>query len=228
MGFSLFFFVMILLSSAYLAPIHYYCYLYHFTSIMEERCDHYVKQTYRNRCLIAGGDGVQALTIPVEGKSKTEGGASKTAMKDIRLSEHGRWREHHWNALVTAYESTPYFEYYAPELRAIYEAPFTHLVEFNAALQNLVLDFLQLQPNIVYNSTQYIDLTSDNQASYLDLREWIRPKISPTWDSAFVPQPYYQVFQARHGFIANLSIVDALFNLGPETRLLLRDSWQTK
>ena len=68
--------------------------------MIEERCDHYVKQTYRNRCLIATADGVLALTVPVQGRSKSEGGDSKTPMREMRISEHGRWREMHLNALT--------------------------------------------------------------------------------------------------------------------------------
>ena len=104
-----------LLSSAYLGPVHYYTKLFDGHPVIEERCDHYVKQTYRNRCLIATADGVLPLTVPVQGRSRAQGGDSKTPMHEMRLSEHGRWREMHLNALTAAYERTPYFEYYVDE-----------------------------------------------------------------------------------------------------------------
>ena len=135
-----------LLSSAYLGPIHYYTKLFSGCPVIEERCDHYVKQTYRNRCLIATADGVLALTVPVQGRSKSEGGDSKTPMREMRLSEHGRWREMHLNALTAAYDRTPYFEYYVDEFAEIYRTPFDRLVDFNAAFQRLVLRLLDIEP----------------------------------------------------------------------------------
>lgn len=225
-----------LLSSAYLAPVHYYTKLYSGFPIIEERCDHYIKQTYRNRCIIAASDGPLALTIPVEGRPKSEGGTSKTPMRDIRISDHGRWRDLHWYALVSAYENSPYFEFYADDFEEIYRRPCTFLVDFNAALQQLVLHLLNLRPDLRINADRYIDVAAlaedlppDSSLAPLppplvDLRERIRPKIDAAFDAEFRPAPYYQVFAARHGFLPNLSIVDLLFNMGPESRLVLRQS----
>ena len=151
-----------LLSSAYLAPVHYYTKLYSGFPIVEEHCDHYIKQTYRNRCIIAASDGPLALTIPVEGRPKSEGGTSKTPMRDIRISNHGRWHALHWHALVSAYENSPYFEFYADDFEEIYRKPCTFLVDFNAALQQLVLDLLNLRPNLRINADHYLDVPAGN------------------------------------------------------------------
>ena len=229
-----------LLSSAYLAPVHYYTKLYSGFPIVEEHCDHYIKQTYRNRCIIAASDGPLALTIPVEGRPKSEGGTSKTPMRDIRISNHGRWRALHWHALVSAYENSPYFEFYADDFEEIYRKPCTFLVDFNAALQQLVLDLLNLRPNLRINADHYLDVPAGNlppgsslaalpspvalSPPIVDLRERIRPKVDAAFDAEFRPRSYYQVFAARHGFLPNLSIVDLLFNMGPESRLILRQS----
>lgn len=214
---------MSLLSSAYLAPVHYYTKLYSSAlagvPIIEEQADHYVKQTYRNRCIIAGDDGPIALTIPV---TPPAGGPtiSKTPTGQVLISDHGDWRHQHWQAIVSAYSSSPFFEYYADDFERIFHDETALLVDFNAALRNLVLDCLDLHPIIEVNTERYITPGE----SINDYRETIRPKIPYTFDSTFRPVAYWQVFASRHGFLPNLSIIDLLFNMGPESRLVLRDS----
>lgn len=205
----------VLLTSAYLAPVRYYSKLYAAPRAFEERCEYYVKQTYRNRCIIAGPEGPQALTLPVE-----HGGGARPLTRDIRLSDHGNWRHVHWNALASAYEKSPYFEYYADDFRPFYERRFTFLVDFNAGLRDLVCDLLQLHPDITV-TTSYADAAALGAD---DFRETIRPKLSAADDPSFRPLPYWQVFAGRTGFLPDLSIVDLLFNMGPEARLVLRDS----
>ena len=132
----------VLLSTAYLGPVQYYTKLYAAPTVYLERHDHYVKQTYRNRCLIAGPAGVQTLTIPVEHAT-----GPKTAACDVRISDHGDWRHLHWTALVSAYESSPYFEYFADDFHDLYRRRFAFLVDFNDALQELVCHLLGLRPH---------------------------------------------------------------------------------
>lgn len=204
----------VILSSAYLPPVQYFAKLYAASSVVEERAEHYVKQTYRNRCIIAAPSGPQALTIP------TERTGAKTLMRDVRISEHGNWRHLHWHALITAYEASPFFEYYADDFRPFYERPsHRYLCEFNADLRDMVLELLDMRPAIALTE-HYADADA---LGAIDLRDAIRPK-HPAEDAHFVAKPYYQVFASRHGFLPNLSIVDLLFNMGPEARLVLRDS----
>ena len=134
----------ILLTSAYLPPIHYFARLYAATTVYLEGYDHYVKQTYRNRCIIAGPDGPLALTLPIV-HDKTKG---HTATRDIRLSNHGDWRHQHTIALTSAYESSPFFDYYAPDILPLYEKPWERLMDFNTALLHTLLDMLDLHPDI--------------------------------------------------------------------------------
>lgn len=206
------------LATAYLAPVQYYAYLYASPEgAVEDVCEHYRKQTYRNRCYIATPQGPQPLTVPVE-----RGDASHTAVRDIRLSEHGEWRRQHWTALVSAYERSPFFEYYADDFRPVYERGYKYLVDFNDALRAVTLSLLGLDRPVL-RSERYL-LPSELPSGTPDLRELVSPKAGAENDARFRPVPYYQVFSARTGFLPNLSIADLLFNMGPESRLVLRDS----
>ena len=116
----------IYLSSAYLAPVEYYAKLVAYDKIFIEQHDHYVKQTYRNRCTIAAPDGELALSIPT-----VKPDTLKCPLKDIRISDHGNWRHLHWNALSSAYNHTPFFEYYRDDFQPFYEKKYEFLVDFN-------------------------------------------------------------------------------------------------
>lgn len=205
-------------------------------AVIEEQADHYVKQTYRNRCIIVGDDGPIALTIPVSAPEVLPDGTkpigiSKTPMHSVVISGHGNWRHQHWQAIVSAYQSSPYFEYYADEFGAIFHQPLTtpdgqplRLVDFNASLRDFILDALGLHPHIIINKERYIQPQPAQQQVVTDFRETIRPKIPYDFDPSFYPAPYYQVFAERHGFVPNMSIIDLLFNMGPESRIVLRSS----
>lgn len=202
----------VILSTAYLAPIQYYTKLYAYEAICIEAEENYLKQTYRNRCHIASANGLQALSIPIE-KPDT----IKCLTKDIRISDHGNWRHLHWNALLSAYNMSPFFEYYADDFQPFYEKKYTFLLEFNEALRALICGLIPLSPTVRHTSTYLAEYPSG------DFREGIRPK-HPLADKRFKQKPYHQVFQLKYGFLPNLSIVDLLFNMGPESLLVLRDS----
>ena len=203
------------LSSAYLAPVQYYTKLDACRTVYVEQHDHYLKQTYRNRCHIATADGLLALSIPTEKPS-----TPKCPMKDIRISDHGNWRHLHWNALCAAYRHSPFFDYYEDDFRPFYEQKYTFLYDFNEALCALVCSLIDLQPCIRRTETYKQDFA----AGETDARELIHPKRPYADDPDFCPKPYYQVFGEKHGFLPNLSIADLLFNMGPESLLVLRDS----
>ncbi len=205
-----------LLSTAYLAPVQYFTKLYAAPFVVEERGEHYVKQTYRNRCLIAGPDGPMALTVPVERPA----GVERLFTRDVRISDHGNWRHLHWNALVSAYDGSPFFEYYADDFRPYYERRWTFLVDFNEAIRSTICDLLDLRPDVRISNTY----TDAEEAGLTDLRNAISPKVDFRADAHFQPAPYYQVFAARTGFLPNLSMADLLFNMGPEARIILKRS----
>lgn len=201
------------LSSAYLAPVSYYACLLQADRVVVEQHDHYLKQTYRNRCTIAGPDGPLALTVPI-----VKPDTPKCPMRDIRISDHGNWRHLHWNAMESAYGQSPFWEYYRDDLRPFYEQRYDYLMDFNEALQSLVCSLIDFEPR-VERSRQYLSLSD---ADILDLREAIHPKRDlSTLLPAYQPVEYYQVFASRLGFLPHLSILDLLCNMGPESLIVL-------
>ena len=204
------------LSSAYLAPVEYYTKLLAYDRVCIEQHDHYIKQTYRNRCTIAAPDGELALSIPT-----VKPASLKCPMCDIRISDHGNWRHLHWNAIESAYNHTPFFEYYKDAFRPFYEKKYEFLADFTEELCHLVCSLIDIQP-VMERTSEYKTGFAPGEA---DFRERIHPKKDFSLeDPDFSPQPYYQVFQERLGFLPNLSIIDLLFNMGPESLLVLQQS----
>ncbi len=194
-----------------MGPVQQYCKLLQFEEVRMERRENYLKQTYRNRCTIAAAGGPLSLSIPIV-KPDTE----KCLTKDIRISDHGNWRHLHWNALVSAYNMSPFFEYYEDDFAPFYEKKYEFLFDFNEELRLLICGLLDLEPNVSYTEEYLPEVEND-------FRETIRPK-HEVEDAEFKAAPYYQVFREKYGFIPNLSIVDLLFNMGPEGFFVLRDS----
>lgn len=176
--------------------------------VLLEHWEHYIKQTYRNRCVILSPQGPLALTLPVEKANP------RTPICQLNVSEHGNWRHLHWQALTTAYESTPYFEHYAPYLLPFYQQPAGNLLQFNTKLTQTICQLLQI-PCPLQPTLQYESLPTE-----CDYRNRFSPKRTDLANGK-CPQKYYQVFQQLYGFQPNLSIIDLLFNLGPESRIYL-------
>ena len=199
-----------LLQTTYFGPIQWYQKLYRYDHCLIEQHDTYQKQTYRNRCIIATANGLQALTVPVEHETlniKHE----TLKVKDLRISDHNNWRRIHWNALQSAYSESPFFDYYADDIHPFFEKKYEFLIDFNEAIRQKVCELLDIHPNVSYTSDFRLQ-TSD----ITDFREVIHAK-HPQPDKDFAPQRYWQVFEGKHGFQANLSILDLLFNMGPES-----------
>ena len=198
-----------LLQTTYFGPIQWYQKLCRYDQTLIEQYDSYQKQTYRNRCVIATANGLQALTVPVEHDTlniKNE----ILKVKDLRISDHNNWRRIHWNALQSAYNESPFFDYYADDIRLFFEKKYEFLVDFNEAIRQTVCNLLDIHPQVSY-TTDFSRQPSDID----DYREVINAK-HPQADEDFQPRRYWQVFEGKHGFQSNLSILDLLFNMGNE------------
>lgn len=196
-----------LLSTTYFGPIQWYQKLYRAESVQIERWESFQKQTYRNRCIIATTNGPQALTVPIERQFTIN------CIKDIRISDHGNWRHLHWNALQSAYGESPFFDYYQDDIRPFFEQRWDYLLDFNEAIREKMCELLDIQPKVDYSKKFTVYSLSSCVPDY---RMVIRPK-NPEPDPDFTPKRYYQVYEQKHGFLPNLSILDLLFNMGPES-----------
>ena len=187
-----------LLSTTYFGPVQWYQKLARCSEIYIECHDSYVKQTYRNRCHIAAANGIQALTVPIEHSS-------------FKISDHGNWRHQHWQAITSAYGDSPFFQFYEDDLRPFFTERWEFLHDFNEAIRQKMCELIDIHPQVKF--TSFYTKSPDGIA---DFRESIHPK-HPLTDADFVARPYYQVYRQRHGFLPNLSILDLLLNMGPES-----------
>ena len=200
-----------LLSTTYFGPVQWYQKLYRADEVQIEQWESFQKQTYRNRCLIATTNGIQALTVPISNHNYSLLITNSSLIKDIRISDHGNWRHLHWNALQSAYGESPFFDYYQDDIRPFFEKRWEFLLDFNEAIRQTMCELLDIQPKVSYTDSWMVEAPS----SFHDFREAIRPK-HPAPDPDFSPKTYYQVYQQKHGFLPNLSVLDLLFNMGPE------------
>ena len=205
-----------LLQTTYFGPIQWYQKLYRYDHCLIEQYDSFQKQTYRNRCVIATANGLQALTVPIEHSLLTP--HLSPLVKDLRISDHNQWRRVHWNALQSAYSESPFFEYYADDLHPFFEKKYDYLIDFNEEIRQKVCELIDIHPHVEY-TPEYISHLSpliSHFSSLDDFRDVINAK-HPQPDDDFEAKTYWQVFQHKHGFQPNLSILDLLFNMGPES-----------
>lgn len=193
----------LLIDLHYLPSIEYFILLKNFNHIELEQYEHYVKQSYRNRCFINTAQGVQMLVVPVTHKS------GKTILKDVQLDNSIRWRNNHWRTLESAYRKAPYYEHYAEDLNKIIVTPHHFLVDLNLGLLSFCLKNLRLRPELTVSMT-YQQTTPPG---YVDHRAVIQAKIPYSSRKVYQAAPYYQVFGNQ--FVPNLSVVDLLFCAGP-------------
>jgi hypothetical protein len=187
-----------LIPTAYLAPIGYYAILLQNKNNEIEQYEYFVKQSIRNRCDIYGANGKLTLSIPKQRKA-----SSKTILKDIKIAYHHPWQKEHWKSIVSAYRSSAYFEFYEDLFAPLYQIKVIYLSDFNLKLQEVIFKCLQTKDtSILTQSYQKQSISNDYRNTTFQIKNQTK---------------YHQVFENNCGFIANLSIIDLLFNLGPES-----------
>jgi len=190
----------------YLPPVSYFSAVQQFDyEIMVERYEHFPKQTYRNRARIYSPNGILDLIVPV-----IKGANVHTKMKDVRISYDFNWQRIHWMSLQTCYRSSAYFEYYEDELAPFYHKKFNYLFDYNLELLQWLLQQLKKKPMLSFTE-EYTEVEN----GLVDYRTKIHFKKEDLSQSF---SQYYQVFEDRRGFLPNLSIVDLLFNQGPQAK----------
>lgn len=177
---------------------------------MIEQCERFQKQSYRSRCHIYSASGLLALTIPV---SRADG--HYLPIREMRIDYSGKWQQEHWRAIVSAYRTSPFFEYYEEDFAPFYHKRYEFLFDFNSELLVMILNLMGVKCNVDFTQ-EFIHEYDANET--LDLREQIHPKRNPfTHHSKKESGQYFQVFAHKLGFIPNLSSADLLFNEGPDS-----------
>lgn len=190
----------LILSSVYLGNIDYFTILNQNIEIRIDVFEHFQKQSFRNRSVILGANGVLNLIIPLDKRG------NRTKMIDVKIDNSQRWQNIHWRSIESAYRSSPYFQFYEDDLKPFYNKEYISLVDFNSAIQNQIIELLGIDVKLT-NTSHY------ETSNGIDYRKTLHPKKEVS--SFFVPEPYTQVFSERNGFFSNLSILDLLFNEGP-------------
>ncbi len=205
----------VLLSTSYFGPVQYFTKFLLYPERIIEQYDHYGKQTYRNRCMVYGANGKLSLSVPV-----LKGTEHKSHVRDVRIDYSRNWRKLHWKGLESAYRHSPFFEFHTDEIRSLLDKKHEYLMDLNLEILDYLLEVLEIEGG--YSLTG--EYAGAEGIGAMDIRDAIHPKKGFTADADFRPEPYFQVFAERQGFLENLSIVDLIFNEGPNARSVLERS----
>jgi hypothetical protein len=192
----------ILLSTAYFPPAEYFSLIKDAGTVLIEQGENYIKQTYRNRCRILSSNGILSLSVPV-----MKGDRLKAQVKDMEIDYSKRWQQVHLRAFTSAYNRSPYFQFYFENIERILRKNKKFLLDLNDELLHKCLELLNIDKCTRHTSYFKADTTKVNDFRY---------SISPKKISGFTYRPYIQVFN-NNEFVAGLSILDLIFNMGPES-----------
>jgi hypothetical protein len=193
----------ILVSTAYLPPVEYFSLISQADEVLIESEENYLKQSYRNRCYILSAHGPQLLTVPVY-----QGSIHKTPIKEITIDYTKRWQQVHLRAIASSYSSSPYFQFYFENIERIISGRFVSLLDLNMELLKSVFTMLRMEPKYSFTASFVPVGKAENDFRY---------NITPKEKSQFSSREYIQVFDNGNGFVKGLSILDLIFNKGPES-----------
>jgi hypothetical protein len=205
----------VLLSTAYFPPVEYFVLLKNASSVQIDLHETYPKQTWRNRCRILTGNGPADLSVPVE---RPDG--NHTSTSKVVISNHCQWAKNHWKSIESAYRNAPFFMFYSDMVEELICGHKEEtLAELNVVILKHLCDEIEIQTQVIYTA-EFVKDVKEN----VDARFCISPKAKDQKNIfAYRWKPYYQVFDDRFGFIPNASILDLLFNLGPDAPQYLQN-----
>lgn len=197
-----------ILTINYLGSVQYWAHLIASDHVLLEQNCFFNRQTYRNRCHILGSNGLLPLSIPIVKPLK-----NITKTRDAQISYDTAWQPNHWKSIESAYRNTPYFEYYADDYEKEFHKKHKYLLDFDMTLMAIIVSHLDVDCR--WEATEQYHNAGVFE---LDMREMIHPKKGWQDDLSFEAHPYHQVFADKFGFTPNLSVLDLIFNKGPESK----------
>ncbi|GHB58798.1 WbqC family protein [Persicitalea jodogahamensis] len=202
----------VLLDLQFLPCLEYFACLLQYDTLRLEACENLPRRSPRNRCRVLTANKIDTLTVPLLDSRRA------IPVRDVKIDYGQPWGRRHWGCLQSAYGKSPYFEYYAADFQAIYQRAHAFLFDFNLDLLTLCLRFLGAKTEIAYT----LSYQTDVEKTVYDARSLINPRKSAETGLFYQSVPYYQTF--GNDFVSNLSIIDLLFNKGPESPLIIRQS----
>lgn len=205
----------VLIELNYLGPLAYFSIIANAQKVHIEAHDSFIKSSYRNRCEILSANGRQLLSIPIKG-----GRNHNQLYKNVKIDNTQNWQNVHWQAIKSAYGRAPFFEHYSIYFEKFYKKNWENLFDLNLALFKLCTKLLKIDTN--YNLTNSFSKELEDNNVITDFRSKLSPKISKDLSAEiYESKPYLQVFSDRFPFEERLSIIDLIFNEGPNAKSIL-------